>query len=328
MNLGGWLVIEKWMTPQLFRGVAGRDEYSLVHELGYEEASRRILAHRKDFITESNFQTLANQGFTLLRLPVGYWFFKDDPGFVSDNGMLDTAFEWAQKYNISIVLDLHALPGSQNGNDHSGRAGEVHFYRRKNQRLALQTLQIMAQRYGKHPQLKGLSLVNEPKIKWPWQYLILKSYYRTAYKLLRPVLQSTTKIIISDAFLPRQMGKWLAKSHLKDGVVLDIHLYQIFSSQEKQMTFEEHIAAVSTRWAPLLDRFNQTGVEILVGEWSAALPAYAYSNMPGGEKQQVIHYYSVQRNLFYSKVWAYCYWSYHASGVGVWSWKDSPQLHR
>ena len=31
------------------------------------------------------------------------------------------AIQWARKYGIRINLDLHALPGSQNGWNHSGR---------------------------------------------------------------------------------------------------------------------------------------------------------------------------------------------------------------
>ena len=35
------------------------------------------------------------------------------------------AIKWARKYGLRINLDLHALPGSQNGWNHSGRLGSV-----------------------------------------------------------------------------------------------------------------------------------------------------------------------------------------------------------
>jgi glucan 1,3-beta-glucosidase len=35
------------------------------------------------------------------------------------------AIQWARKYGIRINLDLHALPGSQNGWNHSGRLGTI-----------------------------------------------------------------------------------------------------------------------------------------------------------------------------------------------------------
>ncbi len=35
------------------------------------------------------------------------------------------AVEWARKYGLRINLDLHSLPGSQNGWNHSGRLGDI-----------------------------------------------------------------------------------------------------------------------------------------------------------------------------------------------------------
>lgn len=35
------------------------------------------------------------------------------------------AVAWARKYGLRINLDLHALPGSQNGWNHSGRLGTI-----------------------------------------------------------------------------------------------------------------------------------------------------------------------------------------------------------
>ena len=39
------------------------------------------------------------------------------------------AIEWARKYGLRINLDFHAVPGSQNGWNHSGRLGETNFLR-------------------------------------------------------------------------------------------------------------------------------------------------------------------------------------------------------
>lgn len=37
------------------------------------------------------------------------------------------AFTWARKYGLRINLDMHSLPGSQNGWNHSGKLGTVGF---------------------------------------------------------------------------------------------------------------------------------------------------------------------------------------------------------
>ena len=38
VNLGGWLILEKWMTPELFNNLSAEDEFSLINELGKDDA--------------------------------------------------------------------------------------------------------------------------------------------------------------------------------------------------------------------------------------------------------------------------------------------------
>jgi glucan 1,3-beta-glucosidase len=72
VNLGGWLVLEKWITPSLFNGLTAADEYSFCQELG-EQAADRLKQHRDSFITAADFKWLAEQGIEAIRLPLGYW---------------------------------------------------------------------------------------------------------------------------------------------------------------------------------------------------------------------------------------------------------------
>lgn len=41
--------------------------------------------------------------------------------------LLHRAIEWCRKYGIRIELDLHTVPGSQNGLNHSGKLGTVNW---------------------------------------------------------------------------------------------------------------------------------------------------------------------------------------------------------
>ncbi|TFK33882.1 hypothetical protein BDQ12DRAFT_400273 [Crucibulum laeve] len=36
--------------------------------------------------------------------------------------------DWARKYGLRVYLDLHAMPGSQNGYGYSGRLSPVNFH--------------------------------------------------------------------------------------------------------------------------------------------------------------------------------------------------------
>ena len=51
VNLGGWLVLEKWMKPELFDGTDAVDETTLSQQLAPEELKRRLEEHRSTFIT-------------------------------------------------------------------------------------------------------------------------------------------------------------------------------------------------------------------------------------------------------------------------------------
>lgn len=42
-------------------------------------------------------------------------------------GRVCRAIEWCRKYGIRIELDLHTVPGSQNGLNHSGKLGTVNW---------------------------------------------------------------------------------------------------------------------------------------------------------------------------------------------------------
>ena len=54
VNLGGWLVIEKWMTPSLFEGLQATDETSFCIELA-ANAERVLKNHWDTLITSEDF---------------------------------------------------------------------------------------------------------------------------------------------------------------------------------------------------------------------------------------------------------------------------------
>ena len=47
VNLGNWLVLEKWMSPHLFDGTTAEDEYYLPTQLSREVYEARIQTHRR-----------------------------------------------------------------------------------------------------------------------------------------------------------------------------------------------------------------------------------------------------------------------------------------
>lgn len=75
VNLGNWLVLEKWMSSELFYGTDADDEEDFYAMLPPEEAETRIRMHRDYFIQERDFQHMKTMGLNLVRIPVPHFIF-------------------------------------------------------------------------------------------------------------------------------------------------------------------------------------------------------------------------------------------------------------
>ena len=51
VNLGNWLVLEKWMNPSFFQGTDAEDETSFCINLSETEKRARYDVHRNNYIT-------------------------------------------------------------------------------------------------------------------------------------------------------------------------------------------------------------------------------------------------------------------------------------
>ncbi len=163
INLGNWLVLEKWIMPALFSGTDAEDETFLCRKLDPEEKLRRYRTHRDTWITEDDFRQIAQAGFNTIRIPVPWFLFDETGDFVPCSEYLDRAFDWAEKYDLRLFLDLHTVPGGQNGTDNSGLCGVCTWSTREEYRKkTLDVLEKIALRYGKRPSLWGIEPINEP----------------------------------------------------------------------------------------------------------------------------------------------------------------------
>mgnify|MGYP000948849461 FL=1 len=104
VNLGNWLVLEKWMSPALFAGTTAEDEYYLPRQLSKEVYEARIQMHRAEYISERDFVTIKRMGMEVIRIPVPYFIFGDREPFIGCIKELDKAFAWAEKYGLQILI--------------------------------------------------------------------------------------------------------------------------------------------------------------------------------------------------------------------------------
>ena len=82
VNLGNWLVLEKWMSPSLFDGTTAEDEYYLPTQLSKEVYEARIKIHRSEYITERDFTRIKSMGMDAVRILVLYFIFGDRESFI------------------------------------------------------------------------------------------------------------------------------------------------------------------------------------------------------------------------------------------------------
>ena len=114
VNLGGWFVLEPWITPSIFSdwadGTSVVDEYTYTKTLGQSEASSRLTNHWQTWITQDDFNQIAAAGLNHVRIPIGYWAvapLQGDPYVQGQLPILDQAIQWARGAGIKVLLDLH-----------------------------------------------------------------------------------------------------------------------------------------------------------------------------------------------------------------------------
>eukprot|EP00538_Stauroneis_constricta_P006413 CAMPEP_0119560032 /NCGR_PEP_ID=MMETSP1352-20130426/13834_1 /TAXON_ID=265584 /ORGANISM="Stauroneis constricta, Strain CCMP1120" /LENGTH=719 /DNA_ID=CAMNT_0007607897 /DNA_START=138 /DNA_END=2300 /DNA_ORIENTATION=- len=140
VNLGGWMVLEPWITPSLFYQFLGGNETTTAFDtstfckvLGPKEANRQLRQHWEAWVTEDIVRKLAYSGaVNSLRLPVGdYMYTPYGPYATREEGVacfdgaleyVDQLLDWAYAYGLTVLIDIHAIKDSQNGFDNSGQA--------------------------------------------------------------------------------------------------------------------------------------------------------------------------------------------------------------
>lgn len=327
VNLGGWLVLEKWITPSLFRGVEAEDEYTFSVELGSKEARRRLEKHRQSFITKKHLVQAKNIGLNAVRLPVGYWLFEDEDGFIGGGyKYVDKLFEWAEELDIRVLLCLHGAPGSQNGWDHSGRAGAIGWSGRGDSLdRTLGAVERICRRYGRNGALWGVEVINEPHPSH--SVSLLTRYYRQSGRLVRRYCHRGVRWVVSDSFRPNRMVVGMIQSWFHKPV-LDQHLYQLFTPEDRELDFDGHIKKTA-KWERSLRR-RQRWMEIVVGEWSAAMdelyqPELKKAARPFA-KEQYVQYALAQQSAFKQVGCGWFYWTARTEDGGVWSLLDHPEF--
>ncbi len=292
VNLGNWLVLEKWMSPHLFDGTDAEDEYYLPRQLSKEVYEARILIHRSEYITERDFAKIKHMGLTHVRIPVPYFIFGDREPFIGCIKELDQAFAWAEKYDLKILIDLHTAPLSQNGFDNGGISGVCKWSQTPDEvSFVLDVLGKLARRYGGRKGLWGITPINEPVTEPMWSVMdvpnrypakdavlasgsapntleFLYSFYERAFDRIAQYLSEDQYVVFHDAFQLKSWKDFLTQDQFSGKVILDTHQYLMMAEMLGcEQSIPGYIQYINENWSKDLQEV-QSYIPVIVGEWS------------------------------------------------------------
>ncbi|KAG1731560.1 glycoside hydrolase family 5 protein [Suillus lakei] len=321
VNLGSWFVLERWVSESPFQGAAGSGQSDLdvakglhAKQIGYYH----ICALDPSILTRTDFDGLQH-------VFEGAW------------SRLVAAVMTAQSFGIGVLFDLHAAPGKQNKDSHSGTSSPViSFFNSKfNMQLAIRALRTLVTQLvalqAHEPgfnNIAGIQLLNEPH---PSSHETLYDWYRKAIQEIRNI-DSGFPIYISDCWMTDQYADFVA--HLPPSLALtclDHHLYRCFTGSDISTSAAQHTASLADRNAPfpqmfsrVADKLAATGSGLIVGEWSGALNPGSLQGT-ADEHQERASYIRAQLDLFELYCAGSFFWTYKKEFPGDqgWSFRDA-----
>eukprot|EP00903_Cladosiphon_okamuranus_P005957 g5882.t2 len=334
VNLGSWMVLEPWITPSMFFQFLGKevksagegskqigmDMYTFCEALGPEEGNKQLKRHWQSWVTEEDIARLATLGVNTVRLPVGDYMYQPYGPYVgcTDGALkeVDRLLDLSRRYGLRVLLDIHAVAGSQNGFDNSGQAMDIEWttyssnavgsmatfvhwpyraarwigdfdrdtgtYRSKNESAIAHTLlviQTMVDMYANETVVMGLQPVNEP-----WQFTPidwLKDFYWDAYHIVRE--QAPKWLFLMHDSFNFDVNTWGDFMKNCPTIGLDTHIYQAWKPPGPQAYYLAHACDIKKN----IDAMEEMGMPVVVGEWSLATDNCAMwlsgfqDNLPG-----------------------------------------------
>jgi glucan 1,3-beta-glucosidase len=341
VNLGNWLVLEKWMSPELFDGTTAEDETYLCKELSEVAKQERLKVHRDSYITARDFAYLADKGIDVVRIPVPFFIFGGYEPYVGCIEYLDKAFAWAEKYGLKILIDLHTVPDSQNGFDNGGLCGVCKWHKNPaHVEFAITVLEKLTMRYKDRKSLWGIGLLNEPISQELWDLIdlpnrykavdpeaargsepvptaFLKQFYTDAYRRIRAISEDVT-IVFQDGFRIREWVGFLKEPEFKNFLV-DTHPYLMGYRGDESL--EGYLKHIEDDFASMVKEMAQY-FPVIIGEWCINTPSKKVAALSIAEKRSYYQQIAAAQLKAWECAVGWFYWSYklHRDDPAVDGW--------
>ncbi|KJA28398.1 glycoside hydrolase family 5 protein [Hypholoma sublateritium FD-334 SS-4] len=352
VSLGGWLIIEDFTTHSLFDNTDTRivDEWTFCQYQNKSVARSALEKHWSTYITEDDFQQIQEAGLNHVRIPIGYWAFDLYPGDEYVQGQLPyllKAVDWAEKYCLKIIIDLYGAPGSQNGFINSGHQLYTPGWQANQTNVDRTTAlvqRLVAMFKDKTHVVPIIGVLNEPHgspddntLPVATQFYT-DSYYNVRYPSGENASETDLIMMMHDAFMGVDYWDGFLQPPQHKGVVLDTHIYQMFSDADNALSFDQHIEracknasimATSPLW-PIIGEWTATATDCGKGLNGRFTGARYDGSIPGSVRVGSCtgltgnaSTFSAEYRQFLGQYFEAQTQAYEKGGLGwvMWSWK-------
>ncbi|KAF2738797.1 glucan 1,3-beta-glucosidase-like protein [Polyplosphaeria fusca] len=337
VNLGSVFVLERWLQPSRFPdGSSGSSELAAVQahvqKYGIAEARAKFEEAWSKAVSDADIAWLVNEAkVTAIRLPIG--FFDLDPSFCQDTPFAPFAAVYTNAWShisylvcrlrangIGTLLDLHALPGGANEQEHSGtNCGKATLFTdQKNRQLGVRAVRFLAEKIQNGLDgVVGIQVVNEAA----WESERMYEWYDDCVEAVSAI-DPTIPVVISDAWnLRKAVDYSLAKNVAYPKgptapVVIDTHYYWCFSDDHKRKSPQEVIVDVNSKLTQLDGKegsvMDRGAVQAIVGEYSCVLSEEAWAKCGNASRDDLTRQFGEAQSRRYQD---------RSGGAFFWTWK-------
>ncbi|KAJ2927928.1 hypothetical protein H1R20_g9164, partial [Candolleomyces eurysporus] len=322
-------------------------------------AKQLLEKHWDTWITQREWNWMASVGVNSVRLPIGYYHvcgadrsILNDTDFFPYYSVYEGAWRritqailTASRMNMTVLIDLHAAPGKQNADPHSGTSNSPHnfFNDPHNLRRGLYALSSLTRNLysflsAQSPPITGtvigIELVNEPA---PPTDKVLMDWYLKAIDEVRDAWPGVT-IYLGEWWKPSLYADFVLREGVagegdeRGLVVLDHHLYRCFTAQDIRTSVQDHTRALidtnggtQKTFSSVAEKMGrEAGGGFVVAEWSCGLNSSSLRNIPGERRAFV----DAQLSLYEQYCGGWWFWTLkkeegvYPRDVG-WSLKDA-----
>lgn len=198
INVGNWLNPEGYMfrfeNVNSFRLI----DNTIKELIGAAEARKFWQSFRNNYITKEDIHFIKSTGLNHIRVPFNFKFFlvEDHPEIWLDEGFkrLDDVIKWCKEEKLYVILDLHAAPGGQTGdNIDDSWSYPFLFEDEQAQQTTIALWKKLADRYKDESIVIGYDLLNEPLPHYLTNKDVLNPLVEPLYKKISAAIRQVDK---------------------------------------------------------------------------------------------------------------------------------------